>query len=89
MVRNIHFGGALPGIASSRFSQSMAGIFGPRHLAKHAQHGEHRGDRNYLFDEPIVIRPDRCQQSGKSRTPGVLRPCPDPSVRRMPEANRR
>jgi hypothetical protein len=33
MVRNIHFGGALPGIASSRFSQSMAGIFGPRHLA--------------------------------------------------------
>jgi len=33
MVRNIHFGGALPGIASSRFSQSMAGIFGPRRLA--------------------------------------------------------
>jgi hypothetical protein len=31
-----------------------------------------------------VIGPDWCQQSGKSRTPGVLRPCSGPSARRVP-----
>ena len=33
MLRNIHFGGALSGIASSFFSQSKLRIFGPRRLA--------------------------------------------------------
>jgi hypothetical protein len=33
MSRNIHFAGALPGIASSLFSQSMLSIFGPRRPA--------------------------------------------------------
>ena len=33
MLRNIHFGGALSGIASNLLSQSILAIFGPKSLA--------------------------------------------------------